>query len=315
MLIDSEDLNLVLGRIISQLSTHKKHGLQTTSRFPFILCLSGLQGSGKSTWASHIANSLRTENELKVVVLSLDDLYHDHAHLISIRESDPANELLRTRGQPGTHDEILAQKFFDSLGTGENVRVPAFDKSRFNGEGNRVSEDDWETVPSIPPIDVVIFEGWSVGFQSLDNRELERKWRAARELDVGEPNDEARGFSICTLRRHTFEHIQIINNNLRRYNNTFMNPSRFNYLVHLDTDKLANVYHWRISQEHALWKEKGKGMTDEDVVKFVQGYMPAYELYLEKLQREPFVKKEGQEETQLRVVLNSDRKVMSIEAL
>jgi D-glycerate 3-kinase len=310
MLIDNDDLNVVLGRIRSRISAHKTHQRQANSNRPFLLCLSGLQGSGKSTWALYIANSLRAESKLKVLVLSLDDLYHDHANLISIRESDPSNKLLRTRGQPGTHDEVLAQKFFDSLDTGEEVRVPAFDKSRFNGEGDRVGEDEWEIVTAHPPIDVVIFEGWSVGFQALDDEELERKWRAAREADEG-----ARGISTCTLKKHTLEHVQLINNNLQRYNNTFMNARRFNYLVHLDTDELANVYHWRISQEHALRKEKGTGMTDEDVVEFVQGYMPAYELYLEKLQRESFVLKMGQDETQLRVVLDSVRKVVSIEAL
>lgn len=70
-----------------------------------------------------------------------------------------------------------------------------------------------------------------------------------------------------------------------------------------------------MDQEHALKKVKGTGMTDDMVVQFVQGYMPAYELYLEKLQKEPFIPKTGQEDTQLRVVLNSDRKVISISTL
>jgi D-glycerate 3-kinase len=158
MLINSEDLGIILERIRSQISAHKSHQSQTNSIRSFPLCLSGLQGSGKSTWASSITKSLRSESRLKILVLSLDDLYYDHTQLIRIRKSNLSKKLLRTRGQPGTHDENLAQKFFDSLRTGESVRVSAFDKSRFNGEGDRVSEEEWEIVPANPPIDVVVFE-------------------------------------------------------------------------------------------------------------------------------------------------------------
>jgi D-glycerate 3-kinase len=193
--------------------------------------------------------------------------------------------------------------------------VPSFDKSRFNGEGDRVPIDQWERVTGNPPIDVVIFEGWSVGFQWLDGPELEKKWRRAKEANVSDDENERKGFSINTLRNHPIAHLRVINENLRRYNKTFMNPDSFNYLVHLDTNNLANVYYWRMDQEHALKKVKGTGMTDDMVVQFVQGYMPAYELYLEKLQKEPFIPKTGQEDTQLRVVLNSDRKVISISTL
>lgn len=41
-----------------------------------------------------------------------------------------------------------------------------------------------------------------------------------------------------------------------------MGPRHFDYLFHLDTDDLVNVYEWRVQQEHALWRMKNQGMTD-----------------------------------------------------
>jgi D-glycerate 3-kinase len=52
-------------------------------------------------------------------------------------------------------------------------------------------------------------------------------------------------------------------------------------------------------------------MTDDQVVAFVNGYMPAYELYLDQLRRGFFrFDQLYQGKAQLRVVLNKDRKVV-----
>jgi pantothenate kinase-related protein Tda10 len=58
MLINGEDLRAVLDPILPKISAHKVRQHETNSTAPFMLCLSGLQGSGKSTWASCIADSL-----------------------------------------------------------------------------------------------------------------------------------------------------------------------------------------------------------------------------------------------------------------
>lgn len=41
--------------------------------------------------------------------------------------------------------------------------------------------------------------------------------------------------------------------------------------MHLDAEKLEYVYAWRLQQEHNLIKLKGAGMTDEQVVVFIDG--------------------------------------------
>ena len=42
------------------------------------------------------------------------------------------------------------------------MRVPRYDKTAFSGRGTRAPEDDWPSVAA--PLDVVLFEGWMLGF-------------------------------------------------------------------------------------------------------------------------------------------------------
>lgn len=54
-------------------------------------------------------------------------------------------------------------------------------------------------------------------------------------------------------------------------------------------------------------------MTDDEVVKFVKGYMPAYELYLDQLRSGFFRGQTGCEEKgQLSVILDKKRRVMEV---
>lgn len=316
MAIPEASLRPVLARLTPLLQTHLS---LPAPRPPFFIALAGLQGSGKSTWASALSASLSAPPlSLRVVAVSLDDFYHAHATLARLRDADPSNALRRTRGQPGTHDEALAAAFFDGVmaGKGEGeVKVPAFDKSRFDGEGDRVPAYQWKVVEL--PIDVVVFEGWCVGFRPLPEGELRERWeRAVREKrsdSDGDGDDDAGGsMSVHTLADHAAAHLLQVNADLARYCATFMRADRVDFFVHLDTDDLRNVYRWRIDQEHALWKAKGQGMSDEAVTRFVRGYMPSYELFLDGLRSRPFVKSGG---THLRVVLDAERRVVKVEAV
>jgi D-glycerate 3-kinase len=315
MVVPQEHLQAVAKLVVPRVIQHIQERGRKKSKAPFIMCLSGLQGSGKSTWAGLLAAILKYEYAFKVVSFSLDDLYPNHEGLVKIRNDNLGNSLLRMRGQPGTHDEILALRIFDLLKSGSDFKVPVFDKSKFNGEGDRVPEEEWEVVLADPPIDIVIFDGWCVGFQSLSEEELIEKWRAAKEERPAEDENERKGFTTKMLRKTPFDHVKVINSNLLRYNKTFLNPRMFNYFIHLDTAKIVNVYRWRLDQEHKRWETRGIGMTDEEVIRFVQGYMPSYELYLERLQRKAFIPPNRGPNTQLRVVLDENRTVLKIEDL
>lgn len=277
-----------------------------SSHQPIILGITGLQGSGKSTWAAAIVDALSKHHNLRAITISLDDLYKTHNDLIVQRDKDPANKLYRTRGQPGTHDEQLAQDFFQKVKTRDGateLKIPSFDKSKFNGEGDRAPQEEWPVVKGA--IDVIVFEGWCVGFQHLPDAALQAKYDAAQASKF---NDEPE--SITTLADHQLAHLQELNGNLKRYNETFMGPQHFDFFIHLDTDELKNVYRWRLQQEHAMIKTKGTGMSDDAVRAFVRGYMPGYELYLKGLQRGFLAPGSG---NQVRIVLGREREAEKIE--
>ena len=272
-----------------------------------VLGIAGLQGSGKSTWASKIRQLLTDEHHLRTVIISLDDLYKTHDGLIAQRDANPENKLYRTRGQPGTHDEQLAVQFFRKLreykGEGETpLGIPSFDKSKFNGEGDRAPESLWPTITSKP--DIIIFEGWCVGFRPLLLSEVEQKLQLVRD---------GKSFgSTSALAKHKLDHLLEVNENLKNYCDTFMGPQHFDFMIHIDTDDLSNVYEWRLQQEHKLIEATGMGMKDEEVSAFIDGYIPGYELYLDKF-REGFF--DGQRGRQVRVVLDKERKIERIDEL
>jgi len=303
-----DKIEQVLETLEPRIRKYLKERHERESISPFCLCISGPQGSGKTTWAAALSSLLRNRG-LKSIVVSIDDFYYDHKNLVRVKETDSENGLLRARGQPGTHDEVLAKTFFDSLAVAGTVHIPSFDKSKFNGEGDRVPKESWTVVET--PLDVVIFEGWCVGFRALGQGQLLQKWDWAK-ANESKSDDEC---PTLTVHKHKPEHVEAINQNLKRYNETFMNPQKFHFFIHLDAKDLRIIYRWRLEQEHVLWKAKGTGMSDEAVKKFVMGYMPAYELYLEQLRHQAFIPSRDGEFTQMRLVLGESRTVDEITTL
>ncbi len=112
---------------------------------------------------------------------------------------------------------------------------------------------------------------------------------------------------VGILKKHTLESVLEVNTYLSDY--TFINEA-FDAFVHLDAERTEYVYVWRREQEAALRRNTGRGMSEAEVDKFVDGYYPAYELYTSAL-REGLFKNRGKEwkGRQLRMVLGRDRKV------
>jgi D-glycerate 3-kinase len=296
-----QDLDTNVNQALDLLLPKIKSQREQSSR-PIILGISGLQGSGKSTWASKLVEILSSKHQLYTVTISLDDVYKKHDDLIAQRDQDPSNRLYRTRGQPGTHEEQLAADFFEELRNyrGENeLRIPSFDKSQFNGEGDRAPISAWPTISRKP--DVVVFEGWCVGFQPLSASAVEEKYKlaVAGELPINTPA------------QHQLKHLLEVNDNLKRYCDAFMGPRHFDFFIHLDTTDLRNVYTWRLQQEHKMVEVKGSGMSDDQVRAFIDGYMPSYELYLDGLRKGLFEEKGRM----VRVELNKLRGIERIENL
>lgn len=277
-----------------------------------------------------MSNCLSQEHGYNTRALSIDDLYLGHDELVALKTRHPGNKLLRTRGQPGTHDEKLAKRFFTELmggpalentdGNGSQaiIRWPAYDKGLHHGQGDRIPQDQWERVTLDPPLDILIFEGWCLGFQPLTDTEVTEQWgqAMATRIDPSESKGDPEAESLTrTLADHRLEDLLLINENLRRYCDTFAGPWRFDGFLHLSTDKLSNVYGWRTDQEREL-RKRGPGMSDSEVVEFVKGYMPSYELFLGRLQESGLFRgARGGSRRHVGVTLDSQRRVTSVDAI
>jgi D-glycerate 3-kinase len=127
----------------------------------------GGQGTGKST-LSAILRIILHHLGYEAIDLSLDDLYLTYAERQKLLQSDPR---LIWRGPPGTHDVNLGLAVLDRClqqNSQEPIEIPRFDKSLFNGAGDRTTPE------SINRVDVVLFEGWFVGVRSIADSNFDR---------------------------------------------------------------------------------------------------------------------------------------------
>lgn len=154
----------------------------TSSSSPIFVALQGPQGSGKTSVTERVKEMLSEANEdhapYRVATLSVDDLYLPHAQLNALASAHPDNPLLRGRGPPGTHDIQLGLSLLRSLkdinrSRADNIRIPRFDKSLFDGKGDRLPESEWTPVQG--PLDVVLLEGWCVGFYPQSRQYIEAR--------------------------------------------------------------------------------------------------------------------------------------------
>ncbi|WPG99875.1 putative uridine/cytidine kinase [Acrodontium crateriforme] len=292
--------------ILDRIQHHRKqHEANGETPPPFFVGLNGVQGAGKTTLVTTLCKTLSSQpHNLPTVVLSIDDLYLPHDQQEQLAKSHPTNPLVQHRGQPSTHDIKLGTALFSSLQNREtNLKIPVYDKSAFNGSGDRQDESTWPVInaPGQATVDVIIFEGWCVGFRALSDEEVEQKWRAAKaEFDA--KGDAYQG----RLGKLELESVMFVNQKLREYDHL---TDQFDAFMQIDAEDTQFVYAWRREQEAALRASKGKGMTDEQVVNFVNGYYPAYELYTKNL-REGIYK--GQKGRQLRLVVDRDRRVKEV---
>ena len=239
--------------------------------------------------------------------MSIDDLYLPHDQQEALAKSHLENPLVQHRGQPSTHDVKLGTQLFDALASRKtNVNIPSYDKSAFNGAGDRRPEASWEVVNTIsdPAVEIIIFEGWCVGFRALNDAEVERKWKAAKS--EFEAKSEAYNGRLGKLQ---LDSVLFVNAKLREYDAL---TDRLGAFVHIDAEDTQYVYDWRLEQEAALRRDKGTGMSDAQVINFVNGYYPAYELYTDVLRNGIYGSEEGR---QLQLVVGKDRKVKQVHEL
>ena len=146
---------------------------------------------------------------LNIVVLSIDDFYLPHDEQLALANAHSHNRLIQHRGVPGTHDLNLGVSVLEALYLGRPTLIPRYDKSAFSGQGDRTDPCSWIEVnrPEHTPVDLVILEGWCVGFNALPALELQAKWEASRRQEDGQSR----------LWRHHVDELNFVNEALRKY--------------------------------------------------------------------------------------------------
>lgn len=235
------------------------------SKNPLFIFISGPQGSGKTFTAKKLFDHLQKQygKEKNIAYASLDSFYLTHEDQKTLNVQNKDNKLLQGRGLPGTHDFALMNDCLLGIlhgkgnsADGKSIELPIYDKSKFNGEGDR-SEDIYKVDV---PVDIFLLEGWFLGFNPI--------------LDHSDEHPLLQG------------DMKEINAKLFMYADLIWNNPEINSLgIVFGTDEIKNVYAWRKEQEHETILKNGSGLTDLQVEKFVDRYMPCYEVYYDDFLR------------------------------
>ncbi|BDD58215.1 hypothetical protein MAP00_003512 [Monascus purpureus] len=318
----------ILDRLCLHESKHK--GKHESEIPPLFLGINGVQGAGKTVLVETLKYNLINTQKIPTTTLSLDDIYLTHTDQVALSANNAGNPLLQHRGQPSTHDVALGSEVFCSLREGRETRIPAYDKSLFNGEGDRCPVEEWGVVnspsSSLPSetegkekrqgkIKLVLFEGWCVGFRALDNDSLRVLWEeAVRRRESSSSSSSSTEKYTGRLGYVKFEDVKVINDALKEYD---VLTDALDAFIHIDADDLHYVYEWRQEQERSLRIAKGSGMSEEQVNQFVDGYYPSYELNTRTLREGVFKPPRNAthpdwQGRQLRLVVDKSRRVKNV---
>ncbi|KAJ2895467.1 hypothetical protein IWW38_002298 [Coemansia aciculifera] len=250
----------------------------TSCPAPLVVGINGAQGSGKTTLVRGLVAFLQERN-ISTVGFSLDDIYLTQREQLALAKAHRDNPLLQFRGQAGTHDVGLGHKTLtDLLRNSSAVSIPAYDKSLNGGYGDRVPQSEWQMTAS--PVDVVLFEGWSLGFRALDDREF------ARFIDMVRRKPD--GSVLCKhSRKYSDQNLREINENLEPYERLLY--PLIDAWIYMRVSDVDVVYRWRKEQEDELAATGRPSLSDKQLEDFVTRFLPAYEMALDKLDRQGFV--------------------------
>ncbi|OQR93499.1 hypothetical protein ACHHYP_02498 [Achlya hypogyna] len=208
-----------------------------------VLGLSCVQGGGKTTMTSYLEQLFGFTGK-RCAVLSIDDVYYTRDEQLSIAQNHPGNPLLEFRGNPGTQDIDLLLDIIKQAKLGKDVLVPRYDKSAFQGRGDRAPQDRWSRHAG--PLDVLLIEGWCLGFQA-------------------------------STRPLSNPHLVPVNDALRAFDRVYEELAA-TIVVQVESQRC--VYTWREEAEADMRAQGKSAMTPAQIRDFVDRFMPAYDAYL-----------------------------------
>ncbi|KAI9160302.1 hypothetical protein LWI28_006966 [Acer negundo] len=240
-----------------QISQHMSEFKDGEDIPPLVIGFSAPQGCGKTTLVFAL-DYLFQKTGRKSATISIDDFYLTAEGQAKVREANPGNALLELRGNAGSHDLQLSVETMTALSKlnkeGLKMKLPRYDKSAYNGRGDRADPSTWPEVEG--PLTVVLFEGWMLGFKPLP-------MEVVKSVDL---------------------QLETVNKNLEAYYDAWDKFIKTWIVIKIKDPSC--VYEWRLQAEIAM-RENGKpGMSDEEVKDFVSRYLPAYNAYLPTLYSE-----------------------------
>jgi D-glycerate 3-kinase len=222
---------------------------------PLFVGIQGPQGCGKTTLAHYISQ----KSPWRVVHLCLDDFYLPLEEQSRLYEHEQRHPLYMTRGHAGTHDIGLILGCLRTLRSAKSgtLRVPVYDKLAHKGRGDRLPIDQWRVIEL--PVDIVLFEGWMMGFQPKSDPRLLPPL-------------------LHTINRYLYDYLPIYT-----YCDAF---------IQFQIDDLTWIFRWRREQEHHHRlsrkiddRSSPLGMTDSEVDDFVEHFLPVYPVYMSEVVR------------------------------
>lgn len=222
---------------------------------PLFVGINGPQGAGKTVLCSKLVDLLAKKG-IRALAISCDDFYYSCDEQCKLAAANAGNPLLEYRGLPGTHSIQLGADTLQSLADGIETRIPRYDKSLNMGQGDRLG---YVTHLSV---DIVLFEGWFLGFQQLPEDEI-----AAAMVD-----GKSRYLSQFKL-----DHLLQVNRFLSDYQKWTQLMDCF---IQISAQDLSFIAKWRLEQENTAKVLGRDGLSNDQVLQFVARFMPMYELYL-----------------------------------
>lgn len=187
---------------------------------------------------------LQTKHGLRVATISLDDYYLPYAELESFLKL--ANSpFYKFRGNPGTHKVPLLVEHLKDLHSSnmkECIELPLYDKLARNGQGDRVGTRNIEL-----PIDLVLIEGWMLGFSA-------------------KPDIQSSSLQV-----------NFVNDMLRSYEEVWRLIDGW---IWLKVKDIKIIYEWRWEQEVSSCRALGRACRSRgEIDNFVSQFIPTYHEY------------------------------------